>query len=250
MDPADGTLPAASAAERDSALGKLEHIGAAVNAAHTRPAPRVGGSGPVQFLAALALLRELRAQIATWEPDLIDAARAQGASWAQLAPALGVASRQAAERRYLRLRPDTAATASATTGDQRVAAERDRRAGQRAVTDWARDHAADLRQLAGQIGALNDLPAAADAGLDELRRALGEQDPALLLAPLADARPHLGEAHPALAERLDELARHTGALRRESTEQRAARAGVGRRPAPTGARDAAGQPPGRGAGHR
>jgi len=36
--------------------------------------------------------------------ELIGAARAAGISWAELAPAMGVTSRQAAERRYLRVR--------------------------------------------------------------------------------------------------------------------------------------------------
>ena len=58
-------------------------------------------------LAALAGLRAVQDQLASWEPLLIGAARARGASWAAIAPALGVASRQAAERRYLRLNPHT-----------------------------------------------------------------------------------------------------------------------------------------------
>src|SRR3954451_15992176 len=83
-------------------------------------------TGIADALAALTLLRHLREELAEWEPRLIAAARSHGASWIQLAPALGVASRQAAERRYLRLRPDD--TGEATTGEQRVRAERDRRA--------------------------------------------------------------------------------------------------------------------------
>ncbi len=55
------------------------------------------------MLDGLALLRQIRTELAAWEPELITAARRAGASWTQLAPALGVASRQAAERRYLRL---------------------------------------------------------------------------------------------------------------------------------------------------
>ena len=42
---------------------------------------------------------------AAWEPMLIGAARDRGVSWAAIAPVLGVASRQAAERRHLRLNP-------------------------------------------------------------------------------------------------------------------------------------------------
>ncbi|WP_130445308.1 hypothetical protein [Kribbella rubisoli] len=50
----------------------------------------------------------MREWLAAWEPLLIGAAREQGVSWAELAPALGVASRQAAERRHLRLNPHSA----------------------------------------------------------------------------------------------------------------------------------------------
>src|SRR5579859_5313903 len=99
----------------------LKRIAVAVDHARRgcapHPDPPPAGDGSAQFLVALALLRELRAQIAAWEPDLIDAARNRGASWAELAPALGVASRQAAERRYLRLRPSPDDQVS--TGDQR-----------------------------------------------------------------------------------------------------------------------------------
>jgi hypothetical protein len=183
----------------------LARIGAAVDAARDSGAGRVSST---QFLVALALLRDLREHIASWEPELIDAARSHGVSWADLAPALGVASRQAAERRALRLRPS--ADGHARTGDQRVRAERDRRAGQRAVDAWAREHAADLRALAGQVGALEQLPPSARG---PLRTALGHDDPAALLGPLADARPHLPAGHPALAEQIDQVTARTTALR-------------------------------------
>ncbi|WP_218920461.1 hypothetical protein [Lentzea guizhouensis] len=101
-----------------------------------------------EVLAALMLLRELRDELSGWEPQLIEAARALGTSWADLAPALGVASRQAAERRYLRVRR----TGEGGTGDERVQAERDRRAGDKAVTAWARENAGVLRVLAAQVG--------------------------------------------------------------------------------------------------
>ena len=205
-------------AETPQAAASLERIGAAVRDARTGPAAGAAATDSAQFLAALALLRELRTQLTAWEPELIDAARSHGASWAQLAPALGVASRQAAERRYLRLRPTTGDAAS--TGDQRVAAERDKRAADRAVSHWARDNAADLRQLAGQISALTDLPAAADTPLDGLRAALGENDAADLLAPLADTLQHLTADQPALADRLHELARDTAAVRQDTRERR------------------------------
>ena len=217
-----GDGPAESSAA--SVAASLERITAAVDDARgpaSGPRARTGrdaGSGPAEFLAALALLRELRTLIAGWEPDLIDAARGHGASWAELAPALGVASRQAAERRYLRLRPSTGSGPS--TGDQRVQAERDRRAADRAVRYWARDNAADLRQLAGQISALDDLPAAANGGLAALRRALGTDDAADLLGPLADAHDHLGAGHSALAARVRDVARDTESVRRDIRNRR------------------------------
>lgn len=159
--------------------------------------------GVTDALAALTLLRHLREELAEWEPRLIAAARAHGASWIQLAPALGVASRQAAERRYLRLRPDE--TGGATTGEQRVRAERDRRAGDRAAAKWARDNAIGLRKLAAQVSGLDGdaaLVGEAQRHVDTVTAALGEPDSAALLGPLADAHPHLHASHPALANKI------------------------------------------------
>lgn len=206
-----------------TAAASLERISAAVRDAHTGRAVDAPRTTSAQFLVALTLLRELRTQIAAWEPDLIDAARSAGASWAQLAPALGVASRQAAERRYLRLRPSTADGPS--TGDARVAAERDKRAADRAVQHWARDNAADLRQLAGQISALRDLPAAAQTPLAGLRAALGQNDAANLLTPLADTLEHLTAEHQALAAEVRQVERDTASVRQDTRERRRPDAG-------------------------
>ena len=192
----------------------VERIGAAIDAART-PTSATPALGSAEFLAALALLRAVRENLAAWEPELIDAARAHGASWAQLAPALGLASRQAAERRALRLRPST--QADARTGDERVTAERDRRAGQKAAATWARDHAADLRQIAGQLGALTDLP---DAVHTALHTALAGPDAADLLTPLTDARIHLHPGHHTLATRIDAITDHTDTLRRDARDRR------------------------------
>ncbi|MEW2574919.1 type III effector protein [Streptomyces syringium] len=159
------------------------------------------GPGPEQALASLVLLRQVREQLAGWETGLIETARDAGASWADLAHPLGVASRQAAERRYLRGRPG----AAGTTGEQRVTATRQARAAERTAAAWARANAADLRRIAGQITALTDLPALARRPLDELHAALAHDDPADLIAPLAAARPYLAAAHPDLAARLDTL---------------------------------------------
>ncbi|MGW1346746.1 hypothetical protein ACWCOV_37230 [Kribbella sp. NPDC002412] len=164
-------------------------------------------------LAALAGLRAVQDQLASWEPLLIGAARARGASWAAIAPALGVASRQAAERRYLRLNPHTTDPAG-MTGEERVQAARDRRAGDRAVNQWARTNAARLRRLAAQITALDDLDATTQEAVDRVFAALGENDTATLLTPLADAGAKLHDSHPTLAEQAADIITTTNHLRR------------------------------------
>ncbi|WP_416371285.1 hypothetical protein [Streptomyces sp. MB09-01] len=109
-------------------------------------------------------------------------------------------NRQAAERRYLRLRPGTAGI----TGEQRVQATRNMRAADRTVTAWARANEADLRRLAGQIAALTGLPPPdAQAAVDELNAALADDDAARLVRPLTETRPHLRREHTALAKRID-----------------------------------------------
>ncbi|WP_330284952.1 type III effector protein [Streptomyces sp. NBC_00588] len=163
--------------------------------------PDSPGPGPEQALASLLLLRQVREQLAGWETGLIETAREAGASWADLAHPLGVASRQAAERRYLRGRPGPAGT----TGEQRVQATRERRAAERSTATWARHKAADLRRIAGQITALTDLPATARLPVDRLHAALAQNDPAELVGPLHDTRPYLTSTHPDLAAQLDTL---------------------------------------------
>ncbi|MFI8522586.1 type III effector protein [Streptomyces sp. NPDC085481] len=171
------------------------------DAQHETPDTLGVGPAPEQALASLMLLRQVRERLAGWETGLIETARDAGASWADLASPLGVASRQAAERRYLRGRPGPAGT----TGEQRVTATRQARAADRNTATWARRNAADLRRLAGQITALTDLPPAARRPLDELHAALAHNDPADLIVPLTATRPHLAAAHPDLAARLDTL---------------------------------------------
>ncbi|MFD9420845.1 HSP18 transcriptional regulator [Streptomyces goshikiensis] len=173
-------------------------------------------SGPYPALAALLMLREIREQLAGWESGLIETARDEGASWAELAGPLGVASRQAAERRYLRLRPGIAGS----TGEQRVQTTRDTRAADRTVTAWARDHSAELRRLAGQITSLTNLPANAHDAVSDLNRALADNDAARLLQPLTDTRTHLRPQDAELADRIDALTRHTDQLRQDTHNQR------------------------------
>ncbi|MFI6584629.1 type III effector protein [Embleya sp. NPDC050493] len=185
-----------------AAAAALEAIDQAVRTAQNGDGePARADQGPEQALASLLLLREIRERLAGWESGLIETARDAGASWADLAQPLGVASRQAAERRYLRLRPGPAGS----TGEERVTATRERRAADRAATARARDNAADLRRLAGQITALTDLPVGSRAPVGRLDQALGGDDPAALIDPLTATRPHLTARHPDLVARIDAL---------------------------------------------
>ncbi|MFM9372617.1 type III effector protein [Streptomyces sp. Da 82-17] len=223
-----GTAPGAerdtSTAEpsRPSSSASSGAAGSRLGSGDTGSVSRLGSgdTGSEQALAALLLLREVRDQLAAWEPALIEEARAAGASWADLAHPLGVSSRQAAERRYLRVRPGT----PGSTREQRVQATRDRRAADRSVIAWARANAAELRQLAGQITALTDLPAASRTALADLTHALAADDAADVVAPLAATYAHLEPRHPDLAARVDDITRHTDQLRRDSGDQRRNRA--------------------------
>lgn len=202
-----------------TAAAALETIHQAVRDAQ-QPSARMPtptpDSGPHPALAALLMLRKVREQLAGWESGLIETARDQGASWADLAGPLGVASRQAAERRYLRLRPGTAGS----TGEERIQATRDMRAADRTVTAWARDNAADLRRLAGQITSLTGLPTGAQGAIGDLNRALADNDAARLLRPLTNTRPHLRPQDAELTERIDAMTRHTDQLRQDTHDQR------------------------------
>jgi hypothetical protein len=170
------------------------------------------------FLAALRHLHGLRAAIDELEPQLIAAARDAGASWQNLAPVLGVASRQAAERRYLRLIPPTADQAGSTR-DQRVRQVRDHRAGARAVDHWANDNTADLRRLAAQITTLDDLAPASTGDIARLNDALGDRDASGLPTLLAAVRQHL-DTHPALARRIDTVTADASRIRHETQHRR------------------------------
>lgn len=195
----------------DDPYDTVQEIQAVVSAA------RDGTADRERLLYALTALRVLRDEISGWEPELITAARENGASWAALAPALGVASRQAAERRYLRLQPSATGE---TTGEARVAARRGQRAGDRAVAEWARRNSASLRKLAGQVTALDGLGVAAQASADRLGDALGEDDVTALLPPLAAARPHLAEHHSGLADQLGVITEQADQVRREAAGNR------------------------------
>ena len=183
-------------------------------------AARRGEVEPDQLLTALATLRSVRERLGEWEPELIAEARTLGISWGALAPALGVASRQAAERRFLRLQPSATGE---QTGEARVDAERDRRAGDRAVADWARRNSAVLRQLAGQVSALNGLEAAAQDTADRVGAALGDNDVTTLLPHLTALRGQLSAEHAGLSARLDAISDQAEQLRREAVGHRRGR---------------------------
>jgi len=192
----------------------LEAIAQAARTAQT--AENASTDDPEQAIAALLLLRQVREQLAGWEPGLIETAREAGASWADLAHPLGVSSRQAAERRYLRVRPGE----TGTTKEQRVQATRDQRAADRSVAAWAQDHAATLRQLAGTITGLPGLPDTATSAIAALQAAPGDSDAARLLRPLSDAGPHLRADHPELADRVTDIGRRTHETRENEQRQR------------------------------
>lgn len=183
-------------------------------AAVAKARDRIPATTAAELLAALAQLRQLREQLEGWEPGLVDAARTAGVSWAELAPAMGVASRQAAERRYLRLKPSAT---NESTAEGRVQAVRKRRAGDRAVAGWARDHASQLRQLAGQVSAAEGLSRTGQRHANLVHDALGTDDPVDLLEPLHNAGPHLGERHADLTRRITDLSAQTDQARADAS---------------------------------
>ncbi|WP_432825476.1 hypothetical protein [Dactylosporangium sp. CA-092794] len=210
----DAPAPGAGPLPEDRDLASIAATIAVTAQAVQRPTtdqPPITGA---DLLDALVLLRWAQTELAGLEPVLIAAARAAGISWQALAPALGVASRQAAERRYLRGAAAPTGQPGATR-DDRVQAERDRRAGNRAVAQWANDNTADLRRLAGQITALTDLGQAATDDLTQLHQALGDADATTLPALLAAAHQHLPD-HPDLAAQIDTITTHTDQIRRQT----------------------------------
>lgn len=222
---AESVAAAVGLARREAAAVDLaRREAAAVDPAHRQagqaPAP-VRDAQPIDHDAVLAALHDLhllREAVDQLEPELIAAARRSGVSWQVLAPVLGVASRQAAERRYLRLVPATPDQAGSTR-DERVRQVRDRRAGARAVQAWANDNTADLRRLAGQITSLQGLAPSSAGDIARLHRALGEVDASALPALLAQARRHLTD-HPALSRQIDAVTEHAARVRRETQQRR------------------------------
>jgi hypothetical protein len=136
---------------------------------------------PTDLLAALLVIRRLREDFTVAEGHLIEAARKKDVTWARLAPALEVKSRQAAERRYLRLCGNASDANSGRTQSERVERERDSRADQRAQRQWVEDHAAEVRALALRLAAVEDLQERADrseyAFQDKLNKRLFPRPP-------------------------------------------------------------------------
>jgi hypothetical protein len=91
---------------------------------------------PTVVRAALAELAGLRRALDAAEGDLIDAARRQGTGWGEIAAALGLRSRQAAEQRRLRL---------AGPEQRNPGPAREHRRGQRVVDDAAGETIVSLR---------------------------------------------------------------------------------------------------------
>jgi hypothetical protein len=220
-----GAMPTTSQPRRPARTGTkasdLERaaamIAATAKAADSEPIEATEASAS-DFLDTLVVLHWMQHELAVIEPALIAAARRAGASWQALAPALGVASRQAAERRYLRLAPAAADQAS-DTRDSRVRAERDRRAGHRAVAQWANENTADLRRLAGQITALTDLHNDSEAPVHRLHHALADPDATALPVLLADTKPYLHD-HPELAHQVQSVTARTEQVRQRTQQRR------------------------------
>src|SRR5947209_8639318 len=83
------------------------------------------------LIAALGTVRGLRQELDDLERSLIDRARDSGVSWHDIAAALGLRSRQAAEQRRLRLTP--ARDPSAARRHRRDQQAADSAAGERVV---------------------------------------------------------------------------------------------------------------------
>jgi hypothetical protein len=131
---------------------------------------RADPAAPPDVLAALTLTVDLRADADRAEERLIAMAREQGASWREVAAALGLHSRQAAEQRWLRLR-------AATTRDP--VAERARRARLRSADTSMgpelvrlRDHVAALHEHVARRPDWEDHAAAAGLARRTLAAAL------------------------------------------------------------------------------
>ncbi|MGW7313158.1 hypothetical protein [Streptomyces sp. NPDC054865] len=108
-------------------------------------------------LAALHVVRMLREKLDADELALTGLARTMKITWARIAVAQGVRSRQSAERRYLQL----SKARPGATQNERVEATREQRR-RRAELDWALDHAPAIHALALSLAAVPNLQERAD----------------------------------------------------------------------------------------
>ncbi|WP_406396517.1 hypothetical protein [Streptomyces sp. NBC_00887] len=113
-------------------------------------------------LASILVIRALREKLAEDERRLIATARSKKVTWARLAEALELRSRQAAERRYLQLRTDMDELHGSTlTQEERIEYARDQR-DRRAERAWAVSNATTIRELAQRLLNVPDLQTRAD----------------------------------------------------------------------------------------
>ncbi|MEK8175042.1 hypothetical protein NKH77_56085 [Streptomyces sp. M19] len=155
-------------------------------------------------LAALTQLDEARAAMDTLERDLTRAARDRGASWQQVADALGLTSRSSAESRHVRLERD----AASYRRDRHPELQRAERARDRAGHAWCHANEARLREAIWDLATFNGTwPALAHAASEtELASWVKELDGPALAARLRRLRPALADDLPPGAEASHPLA--------------------------------------------
>ncbi|MFJ8848377.1 hypothetical protein ACIRFF_36450 [Streptomyces cyaneofuscatus] len=107
-------------------------------------------------LAALLVLGTLRDKLLDDELMLITLARSYRVTWTRIADALGMKSRQSAERRHLQLSKSSADDTRPCTQNERVEQARERRR-RRAERDWALANAGLIRTTALALTAIPDL---------------------------------------------------------------------------------------------
>ncbi|MEU8003116.1 hypothetical protein AB0B66_18315 [Catellatospora sp. NPDC049111] len=163
------------------------HIGAVGLDLHRRVLA-AADRDPDRIVGALSDLRELRSAIDHAERDLLAAARRRGVSWARVASALGLRSRQAAEQRAARLGEQTYDTDCQHCVDIAPVAEL-RSAARAAADQMAADPSWDGVQPRAAL-ARTGLAAAADAPAGALYSLVGHAVADLAAVEL-DSRPVL-----------------------------------------------------------
>ncbi|MFE1776013.1 hypothetical protein [Streptomyces sp. NPDC059008] len=144
------------------------------------------------LLAALLVIRTLRDKLLIDEARIIGAARTKSVTWARLADALEMRSRQSAERRYLQIRADIDdASGEPMSQSERVEFIRSQR-DRRAERLWADEHHEQIVALARQLVAVPDLQQRANRSVQAARIATqaaekaGEPHPAFVDMPWPD----------------------------------------------------------------